>query len=128
MLREQKEVEIKGTKYLLTQFGGVFGTEVLWKIQPVLLPVWVQLQKDVMDGKETAMLDFISNLSCKLPELPVPMIKDLIEKGATKGSMSISFDKDFAGKYFEMLSLLKEIIMFNYQDVFQELGFGETEA
>lgn len=126
-MREQKEIEIKGTKYLLTQFDGMFGFSVLQKVQAIFIPAWAQMQREIINGNEAAFVDMVAALSPKLAELDSGLIKQVIEKGATRNSIQIDFARDFAGKYMEMLSLLKEILMFNFKDVFQELGFGEAE-
>lgn len=126
-MREQKEIEIKGTKYLLTQFDGMFGLSVLQKVQAIFIPAWAQMQREIINGNEAAFVDMVAALSPKLAELDSGLIKQVIEKGATRNSVQIDFARDFAGKYMEMLSLLKEILMFNFKDVFQELGFGEAE-
>lgn len=126
-MREQKEVEIKGTKYLLTQFDGMFGFSVLQKVQAIFIPAWAEMQREAIKGNEAAFVDMIASLSPKLAELDVELIKQVIEKGATRNSVQISFARDFSGKYMEMLHLLKEILLFNFKDVFSELGFGEVE-
>ena len=48
----------------------------------------------------------------------VALIKELLS-GVTKGTATINFDQEFAGRYGVIFDLVKEVLKFNFADVFQ---------
>jgi hypothetical protein len=51
------------------------------------------------------------------------LIKELLS-GVTKGTATINFDQEFAGRYGAIFDLVKEVLKFNFADVFSKLGLG----
>ena len=134
--REEKEVVLQGKKgeqkFILTQFDAFAGLAYQRKLVKILAPSFLALQ-EVMDNKPTstatentsgsAVAAALSKLVDNLDQVEPAFIKELIVKGAQKeGRVAINFDNDFAGNYGVMFQLVKEIVMFNFEDLFQMLG------
>lgn len=118
---ESKEIEIDGVKYTLTQFKAMKGLGYQKKLAKILLPIISEIVK----GEEVATNAFgaaLGKLSESLDELEPEFIKELIVEGASKGSMAINFDLEFAGKYVSLFKLVQEIIEYNFKDVFTLVG------
>ena len=126
-IRETKIVDIdyvkKGEKaqesFTLTQLNTQSGIKYMKKVQKIVLPVWAEASK----GEGVTMADIIIKASEKLDELEESDITSLVCE-----SLSITpkqFEEKFRGKYFLLLKLLKEIVWFNFEDVFIELGLEE---
>ncbi len=126
-IRETRNVDIEYKKkgetvvesYQLTQLNAQSGIKYMKKVQKVILPVWAEASK----SKDVTIADIILKASEKLDELDE---KDIV--GLVCESLSIAptqFDAKFNGKYVVLFKLLKEIIFFNFEDVFTELGLEE---
>lgn len=129
--REEKEITLTGKrgeqKFVLKQFDAFKGLGYQRKLMKILAPSFIAMQEEV--GKENgnwlvvAIQKFIENID----QVEPAFVKELVEKGATKeGRVSINFENDFAGNYGVLFSLVKEIIVFNYEDLFQLLGSDKT--
>jgi len=115
MAIQQKEVTVKGTTYLLTQFPTLRGQRLLKKLLKVLGPGFVSLQAG--KGIEDAFKSFIEAMD----EDSDLLITELVSS-ASKGGVALSYDMEFAGEYDKLYLLAKESFMFNYGSVFTMLG------
>lgn len=136
---EQKNVSIEGNDYMLTQFKASLGLKLMKQLTKLLGPAFIELQKasDTSDIKgknadeakakreEQAMMNAALVLIDNMDKVEVEaLVITLVTQGATKGTMSINFDLEFAGKYDVLFSLVKEIVSFNFGNVFSKLGSG----
>lgn len=121
---EQKEVTVKGDKYLITQFGGIrgvkYGKRVAKIILPILSVVFSQEGEDINIGR---IMDVVVD---NIDQLDEQLIQELMQN-VSKNGTSIDFDKEFAGNYDTLFILLQEVIEFNFQSLFQ-LGLDGSEA
>ena len=136
---EQKNVSIEGNDYMLTQFKASLGLKLMKQLTKLLGPAFIELQKasDTSDIKgknadeakakreEQAMMNAALVLIDNMDKVEVEaLVMTLVTQGATKGTMPINFDMEFAGKYDVLFSLVKEIVSFNFGNVFSKLGSG----
>jgi len=116
---KQSETEINGKSYTLTQFQATTGIKYLKKIQKLFVPVWAEL----VGTGGTVTPEVITLASEKFYDLDE---KDLQAMVCDSISMTpANYELEFAGQYIAIFNLVKEIIMFNYQDVFTQLGLEE---
>lgn len=120
---EQREVEVEGDKYLLTMFTTTKGLEYQRKIGKIIAPIFGAALKNAEAGQYQAVGEALDKVPNALDNIDPEFIKELITNGATKGSMAINFDQEFAGKYVKMFKLFKEILQFNnFEEVFTMVG------
>lgn len=124
-MREQKQVTVCGSNYLLHQFGAIEGIRYQKALASVILPAIAEITKSGGMSDEGAMSVAMSKLADNIDKIDEKMIEAMVSRGATKDSVAINFDNDFAGKYMELFQLLKEIVMFNFGSVFTMLGSEE---
>lgn len=122
---KQKTVEINGTTYQLTQFPGGKGIGYSKRIAKFILPAFSEMVQG--EENENVFGKVIQKVWENLDLLEESLIKELVVTGATKGNMAINFDMEFAGNYVTLFELLKEIILFNFEDVFTYLGSAKAE-
>lgn len=133
---EQRNVHFDGTDYMITQFKATLGIKLLKQLTKLLGPAFIELQRagDTSDIKgknaeeakakreENAMMSAAQILIDNLDNVEVEQLVLALMSGVTKGTMPINFDMEFAGKYDVLFSLLKEVVSFNYGNVFSKLG------
>lgn len=114
----QKEVMINGEQYLLTQLPGMTGLKLGKQLIKTLGPAFAVLQGE--DASVTQALNILfENLDDNAEALIIALVSS-----ASKGSVAINFNTEFAGQYDKLFLLVKEIVEFNYGSVFQMLGSG----
>jgi hypothetical protein len=114
----QKEVNIKGTDYLLTQIPAMTGLKLGKQLIKILGPSFTAMQGE--GGSVTSALNILfENLDDNAEALVIALVTF-----ASKGSVAINFNSEFAGEYDKLFLLVKEIVEFNYGSVFQMLGSG----
>ena len=123
-VRATKVVDIKDgagntQSYTLNQLKATAGNKFLKKLQRILLPVWAEISSKGEIDQEVIML-----VSDKITELDEKDIQDLVCESISM--RPDTFDIEFAGNYVGLFELVKEIVMFNYADVFSHLGLGES--
>lgn len=112
---EQKIVNVNGTDYMLTQFGGLQGLKLGKQLIKLIGPAFSSLQSEGGIAKALELLfDSLDDNTEKL-------IVDLVS-GASKNGVAINFNLEFAGQYDTLFLLVKEIVEFNYGSVFTLLG------
>lgn len=114
-MRKQHKVSIKGSNFLITQMGGWEGLRVGRQVVKILGPAMVELFTKGEQGFDSATEVFLDNIDKFDDEL----VKTLVGT-ATKDGMAINFDDEFSGNYMAMVTLIKEVIWFNFQDLFTE--------
>ena len=119
---EQKEVTIKGDKYLITQFGGIKGVKLGKRVGRVLLPIIGTIYTE--DG-EVSLPKVLETVAENLDYLDEQLIMELMSS-VTKNGVALDFDKEFAGNYDTLFKLLQAVVEFNFQSLFH-LGLDDSE-
>lgn len=123
--RLEKEVIVKDKdgddqKFVLIQFDALTGIGHKKKLLKLLVPSFIASQQAT---QETVVVDVLEKFMENIDDVDPLFLKDLIRSGAYKeGRVTINFENDFAGNYMMLYTLIQEIVMFNYIDVFQRLG------
>lgn len=136
--REEKEITLQGKKgeqkFVLIQFDAFSGLAYQRKLLKILAPSFLAMQSEMaakpttgeaspVDTSTLALKAAIGKFIDNLDQVEPAFIKELVERGSQKeGRVSINFNNDFAGNYGVLFMLVKEIIMFNFSDLFQMLG------
>lgn len=121
---KQKTVTIAGDEFLLTQFPATVGIRYQKKIAKVLLPSMAEILKNQENPEVNGAALAMEKLAENIDLIDEELIKEMILRGATKGTATINFDMEFAGEYNKLFDLLKEIIMFNFAGVFTAFASG----
>lgn len=120
----QTTVHIDGDDYMITHFHTTKGLAIEVKLGKLLGPAWLELQKAAADDN-TQEAVLASAIGCLIEQMDkvdvVALIKELVA-GVTIGTKSINFDHDFAGRHATLFELVKEVLKFNFADVFSKLG------
>jgi hypothetical protein len=126
MAIQQLDVHIDGIDYKITQFLTTKGLGIEVKLMKLLGPSFMELQKVAQDenAQEAVLSAAITVLIEQFDKVDVvALIKELLS-GVTKGTATINFDQEFAGRYGAIFDLVKEVLKFNFADVFSKLGLG----
>lgn len=126
MAIQQLDVHIDGVDYKITQFLATKGLGIEVKLMKLLGPSFMELQKAAQDenAQEAVLSAAITVLIEQFDKVDVvALIKELLS-GVTKGTATINFDQEFAGRYGVIFDLVKEVLKFNFADVFSKLGLG----
>jgi hypothetical protein len=126
MAIQQLDVHIDGVDYKITQFLATKGLGIEVKLMKLLGPSFMELQKASQDenAQEAVLSAAITVLIEQFDKVDVvALIKELLS-GVTKGTATINFDQEFAGRYGVIFDLVKEVLKFNFADVFSKLGLG----
>lgn len=127
---KQKTISIGGEEFLLSTIPATKGIKLLKQLTKLIGPSFTELLKAGDEDSEgtspmgVAMEKLFDNLDTVDVE---SLVKELVASSATKGSMSINFDMEFAGDYGKLFMLVKEIVEFNYGSVFTLLGSEESK-
>jgi len=129
MAIQQLDVHIDGVDYKITQFLATKGLGIEVKLMKLLGPSFMELQKASQAGdndaaQEAVLTAAITTLIEQFDKVDVvSLIKELLSS-VTKGTATINFDQEFAGRYGAIFDLVKEVLKFNFADVFSKLGLG----
>ncbi len=126
--REEKEVLIKNSKgedskFVMVQYDALSGLKYQRKLLRILGPSFIAAQQSTQENFLVSIVEkFLENLDQVEPEF----IKELVLRGSFKeGRVTINFDNDFAGEYMVLYTLVQELVMFNFKDVFRALGLNQ---
>lgn len=125
MALKQKTVTIGDEQYLLQTIPATKGLKLLKQITKLIGPAFGELTKGG-DG-ENAVGSAIEKLIENLDQVEVEVLVKELVSSATKGTITINFDTEFAGEYEKLFQLTKEIVDFNYGSVFTLVGIGNNE-
>lgn len=124
MALKQKQVIIGDDTFMLQTIPATKGLKLLKQITKLIGPAFGELTK-AEGGVTQAIEKLVENLDQVEIEL---LVKELCAS-ATKGTMTINFDIEFAGEYGKLFQLTKEVVEFNYGSVFTLVGIGsEAQA
>lgn len=111
----QKTVNIRGEDFLLTHMPAGRGVRVLKQLGKLAGPALSSYQASGITGAVSALFDNIDAVDVE------NLIKELVST-ASKGSMAINYDMEFAGAYDKLFLLVQEVVEFNFGSVFTLLG------
>lgn len=123
-----KIVEIKDKKYMVEAFKGKKTFKIKMKLLRLLNPVLESL-KDLQDtGDDDNFLAVIGDaiqhvLEKNTDDEIFDLLEELMSAVKTENGV-IDFDTEFTKNTISLYKLAKEVIMYNYEDVFQELGMN----
>lgn len=113
---QQKNVTVNGEEFLLTQFPATKGIRVMKQLIKLVGPAAAEIFKE---GDISGAVDkLVENMDAVDVET---LLKELVAS-ASKGNVAVNFDNEFAGEYAKLLLLVKEIVEFNFGNVFTMLG------
>jgi hypothetical protein len=136
--REEKEITLQGKKgeqkFILKQYNAFKGLAYQRKLVKILQPSFTAMieasnTKEAKDKPEGVGLEAIAlqKFMENIDQVEPAFLKELVVEGAWKeGRVTINFENDFAGNYGVLFSLIAELIIFNFSDLFQLLGLGQT--
>lgn len=125
--RQEKEVVIKNSKgedskFVLVQYDAMKGLTYQRKLLRILGPSFIAANTG---SKERSLVNAIEGFLDNLDQVEPAFIKEFVLAGAFKeGRVTINFENDFAGEYSVLYTLLQELVIFNFKDVFQTLGLS----
>lgn len=119
---KQETVTISGDEYMLTQFTATKGIRYQKKLAKIVLPALAEIVKNNEGQEQNTFAKIIEKVWENLDELDEDFIKELVVNGATKKGVTINFDFEFAGDYVRLFELVKAILKFNFESVFQLVG------
>jgi hypothetical protein len=126
--RQEKEVVIKNSKgedskFVMVQYDAMKGLTYQRKLLRILGPSFIAFQQST---QETFLINVVEKFLENLDQVEPAFLKELVIQGAFKeGRVTINFDNDFAGEYMVLYTLIQELVMFNFKDVFQALGLNQ---
>lgn len=128
--REEKEITLTGKKgeqkFILKQYDAFKGIAYQRKLIKILAPSFVAIQESVAKENANFVAVAVEKFVENIDQVEPAFIKELVLQGAFKeGRVTINFENDFAGNYAVLFMLIKEIVLFNFDDLFQLLGSGE---
>lgn len=115
---EQKQVVVCGESFTITQLPATKGIRILKQIGKLAGPAMAGYQED-------GLMKALGSLFENMDQIDVESIIKELVNSASKGSMAINFDMEFAGKYDKLFNLVKEILEFNFGSVFTLFGSEE---
>lgn len=115
----QKTVTIKDDVYMITQLPASKGIRVLKQLGKLIGPALPAYREAGMSGAIGVLFDNIDSVDVEA------LIRELATT-ATKGSVAINYDMEFAGQYDKLFMLVQEVVEFNFGSVFTMLGSEET--
>lgn len=144
-IRQTKMIDIEYTKkgeklidtFTLTELNAESALKYGKKLQKVLLPVYAEFIGNINKYKQEVELDDEGEV---IPQgIPPELLADVLSKAAQaiseldeKDAIALvceacslspaKFNERFSGKLVVFAKLLKEVVMFNFEDVFTELG------
>ena len=128
--REENEIVLTGKKgdqkFVLKQYDAFKGINYQRKLIKILAPSFVAMQEEAAKENGNFIAVAIEKFVQNIDQVEPAFLKELVVQGAFKeGRIMINFENDFAGNYGVLFMLIKEIVMFNFEDLFQLLGSGQ---
>ena len=129
MLLESKVVELGDSSYQITQFTATKGLRFFRMVSKYLSPLIGLMGAKEGDGD--AVSQAIESLMDNLGDDTFDtLVKDMVSASGFVGTggEQVKFDYFFAGEYGKLITLITEIVKFNFGSVFQEGVFENLSA
>lgn len=112
----QKDVMIGEDEYKLTQLPATKGVRVLKQLIKLVGPAAAEIfQEGNVGGAVDKLVENMDSVDVET------LLKELVATAA-KQNLAINFDSEFAGDYAKLLKLSKEVVEFNFGNVFTLIG------
>lgn len=122
---EQKTITVLDTDYMLTHFPATKGVRLLKQIIKLVGPAFAEISKGAQgeaDAEQQIIGMAMEKLFENLDSVDIEaLVKELVSS-ASKGSVGINFDNEFAGDYLRLFELVKAVVEFNFGSVFTLVG------
>lgn len=116
----QTTTTINGEEFLINTLPATRGLKVLKQLTKLLGPAFSELIKGGPESNPVSVA--IEKLFDNLDSVDVEELVKTLVASSTKGSIAINFDTEFAGDYAKLFQLVKEIVEFNFGNVFTLFG------
>ena len=116
MAIQQRDISINDESYMLTHMPATKGVKVLKQLVKLIGPAAAEIFQEGNIGGAVDIL--VKNMDSVDVEA---LLKELVASAA-KGNMTINFDNEFAGDYAKLLKLCKEVVEYNFGNVFTLIG------
>jgi len=121
-VRPEKEVEVGGETFKLRKYSTTKGIKFEKYLIKIAGPAYIESQK----SEDVTLADVLAKVLENLDEIDENVIKDMVASAVIYPEMSPQkYETHFSGKSVLLFKLLKEIIFYNFEDVFTLLGLGE---
>lgn len=117
---EQKELVLKEKTYVITKYPATRGVKYFNLLRKVFAPAFIKASQS-KDG--ITFIQLFESISDNLDAIDETIVQEMVCTAI--GMMPQAYDFEFSGNYFTLFELLKQILIFNYNDVFIELGLGD---
>lgn len=118
---KQKLVHLGDDTYLINPFLTTKGLRIKAKL---IKYFGESLSKATESEDESTIIELIASIFTEIPEDEyVELIREIMS-GVTKNNMAIDFEREFSLNYLNLFKLVKEVLEFNYRDLFSLLGIG----
>lgn len=115
-------VHVGDESYLITAFLTSKGLRIKSKIIKYFGASLTEAFSSEED--DTSIIAMIANVFEEITEDQfVELVKEILS-GVTKSNMPINFETEFQLNYLNLYKLIKEVIEFNYNDLFSALGIN----
>lgn len=116
---KQKQILIQGEEFTLNTIPATKSLKIFKDILKLVGPSFAELNKE---NGEDIFAKAVEALFDNLDSVDVEKLCVQLVQSAYKGNMGIDFDSEFAGRFDKLFLLLKEIVEFNYGNVFTVFG------
>jgi len=122
---DQHKVCINDTDYIINPFKGKQGLKLQLKLLKIIQPALSSLQNVTDDATQMVVIgEMLKGLMSSADEDALLALIEELLAGVYKGTVKLDIDKEFTCNYAVILELLKEVVMFNFKDVFSKLGIA----
>jgi hypothetical protein len=122
---DQHKCTIGDTDYIINPFKGKQGLKLQLKLLKIVQPALSSLQHLTEDADQMAVLgEIIKGVMSHADEDALLSLVEELLAGVYKGTVKLDIDKEFTCNYSVIIELLKEVVMFNFKDVFSKLGIA----
>lgn len=119
-VRKQKTVTVCGQEQTITKFPATKSVRYQRHLLKVAGPAFIESQK----AEDTTIADVFAKFLENLDYLDEEVMRNMVVESI--GISPAKFETMFSGETVELFKVLKEIVFFNYHDVFTLLGLEQT--
>ena len=121
---KQKIVHVGDETYIINPFLTTKGLRIKAKLVKYLGTSLSAALAASDDEDDTSIIELIADVFTEMTEDQyVELIREILS-GVTKNGVLIDFDKEFALNYSNLFKLVKEVLEYNYSDLFSLLGIN----
>lgn len=122
---DQHKVCINDVDYIINPFKGKQGLKLQMKLLKLVQPALSAIRDLTDEADQMAIIgEMIKGVMTRADEDEILQLIEELLAGVYKGTIKLDLDKEFTCNYAAVFHLLKEVIMFNFKDVFSQLGIA----